>query len=90
MQFFVDTANMAEIRPIAASGLLDGVTTNASFVAETGKKFADAIGDMLPTAHAPINAGVAATDLDGMVAGAPVWLLASSLVEQAKTRQEID
>ena len=39
MKFFVDTADTAEIRSLAASGLLDGVTTNPSLMAKTGKKF---------------------------------------------------
>ena len=41
MKFFVDTADTAEIRSLAASGLLDGVTTNPSLMAKTGKKFQD-------------------------------------------------
>ena len=46
MKFFVDTADTAEIRSLAASGLLDGVTTNPSLMAKTGKKFQDVLADI--------------------------------------------
>ena len=41
MKFFVDTADIGEIRELAATGLVDGVTTNPSLVAKTGRKFLD-------------------------------------------------
>jgi transaldolase len=72
MKFFVDTADTAEIRSLAASGLLDGVTTNPSLVAKTGKKFADVIADICATVPGPVSAEVAATDFDGMMAEARV------------------
>ena len=43
MKFFVDTADIDEIRDLAATGLLDGVTTNPSLVAKTGRSFADVV-----------------------------------------------
>ncbi len=46
MKFSVDTADTAEIKSLAASGLLDGVTTNPSLVAKTGKKFTDIIREI--------------------------------------------
>jgi len=72
MKFFVDTADTAEIRSLAASGLLDGVTTNPSLVAKTGKKFIDVIADICATVPGPVSAEVAATDFDGMMAEARV------------------
>jgi transaldolase len=72
MKFFVDTADTAEIRSLAASGLLDGVTTNPSLVAKTGKKFLDVLADICATVAGPVSAEVAATDYDGMLAEARV------------------
>jgi len=72
MKFFVDTADTAEIRSLAASGLLDGVTTNPSLVAKTGKKFVDIIAEICDTIPGPVSAEVAATDYDGMMAEAHV------------------
>jgi transaldolase len=50
MKFFVDTADTAEIKTLAVSGLLDGVTTIPSFVAKTGKKFTDIIHEICAVA----------------------------------------
>jgi transaldolase len=72
MKFFVDTADTAEIRSLAASGLLDGVTTNPSLIAKTGKKFTDVIADICATVPGPVSAEVAALDFDGMMAEARV------------------
>jgi len=72
MKFFVDTADTAEIRSLAASGLLDGVTTNPSLVAKTGKKFVDVLADICATVPGPVSAEVAALDYDGMMAEARV------------------
>ncbi|HUN42717.1 MAG TPA: fructose-6-phosphate aldolase [Acetobacteraceae bacterium] len=72
MKFFVDTADTAEIRSLAASGLLDGVTTNPSLVAKTGKKFLDVLADICATVPGPVSAEVAATEYDGMLAEARV------------------
>jgi transaldolase len=72
MKFFVDTADTAEIRSLAASGLLDGVTTNPSLVAKTGKKFLDVLADICATVPGPVSAEVAALDYDGMMAEARV------------------
>jgi transaldolase len=72
MKFFVDTADTAEIRSLAASGLLDGVTTNPSLIAKTGKKFIDVIADICAAVPGPVSAEVAATDFDGMMAEARV------------------
>ena len=72
MKFFVDTADTAEIRSLAASGLLDGVTTNPSLMAKTGKKFQDVLAYICATVPGPVSAEVASTEFDGMMAEARV------------------
>jgi transaldolase len=66
MKFFVDTADTAEIKSLAADGLLDGANTNPLLVAKTGKKFADIIREICGNLPGPVSAGVAATYYDGM------------------------
>ncbi len=68
MKFFVDTADIAEIKSLAESGLLDGVTTNPSLVAKTGKKMRDIIADICDVVQGPVSAEVAATDWESMLA----------------------
>ncbi|MCB9545852.1 MAG: fructose-6-phosphate aldolase [Myxococcales bacterium] len=70
MKFFIDTADVNEIREAAALGLVDGVTTNPSLVARTGRKFADVIAEICSVIDGPISAEVVSTDFDGMVAEA--------------------
>jgi transaldolase len=72
MKFFVDTADTAEIKLLAASGLLDGVTTNPSLMAKTGKKFQDVLADICAHVPGPVSAEVAATEFEGMMAEARV------------------
>lgn len=73
MKFFVDTAEVAEIRELHEIGLLDGVTTNPSLVAKSGRDFKEVVKEiceLLP--GLPISAEVAATDFEGMMAEAAV------------------
>jgi transaldolase len=72
MKFFVDTADTAEIKSLAASGLLDGVTTNPSLVAKTGRKFLDVLAEICAAVPGPVSAEVAAAEYDGMLAEARV------------------
>ena len=67
MKFFVDTADVAEIKELAATGLLDGVTTNPSLVAKARLDFKDIIAEICELVPGPVSAEVAATDLDGML-----------------------
>jgi transaldolase len=62
MKFFVDTADVAEIRELAATGFVDGVTTNPSLVAKTGRKFIEVIREICEIVDGPVSAEVAATD----------------------------
>ncbi|MDM7947205.1 MAG: fructose-6-phosphate aldolase [Oceanibaculum nanhaiense] len=68
MKFFVDTADTAEIGELAASGLLDGVTTNPSLIAKSGRKMADVIAEICAIVPGPVSAEVTATEADGMIA----------------------
>ena len=68
MQFFVDTADIDEIRDLAATGLLDGVTTNPSLVAKSGRDFFDVLKDICAVVDGPVSAEVTATDHETMVA----------------------
>jgi transaldolase len=68
MKFFVDTADVAEIRDIASTGLLDGVTTNPSLVAKTGRDFREVIKEICSIVEGPVSAEVTALEADAMVA----------------------
>jgi transaldolase len=67
MKFFVDTADIAEIRDLAATGLLDGVTTNPSLIMKAGRPMLEAIKEICEVVEGPVSAEVAATDFDGMM-----------------------
>src|SRR5688572_6676421 len=67
MRFFIDTADVAEIQELAATGLVDGVTTNPSLVAKVKRDFKEVIAEICETVSGPVSAEVAATDLDGML-----------------------
>ena len=66
MKFFVDTADIAEIRELAATGLLDGVTTNPSLVAKTGRDFKETIAEICSVVEGPVSAEVTATEAAAM------------------------
>ena len=68
MRFFADTADISEIRVLAATGLLDGVTTNPSLIAKTGLPFKDVIKEICEAIEGPVSAEVTATDFEGMIA----------------------
>jgi len=68
MEFFVDTADTGEIRELAATGLLDGVTTNPSHVAKTGRDLFEVLREICELVPGPVSAEVAATDHEGIVA----------------------
>jgi len=68
MKFFIDTADIGEIRDLAATGLVDGVTTNPSLVAKSGRKFLDVVRDICAVVPGPVSAEVTATDTATMLA----------------------
>jgi len=68
MKFFVDTADVAEIRALAALGMVDGVTTNPSLIARSGRKIAEVIAEICDAVPGPVSAEVTATEFDGMLA----------------------
>lgn len=67
MKFFIDTADIDEIRDLAASGLLDGVTTNPSLVAKAGRPFFQVLEEICEVVPGPVSAEVTATDHETMV-----------------------
>src|SRR5678816_2663454 len=67
MKFFIDTADIKEIREAAAMGLVDGVTTNPSLVARTGRKFKDVLLEICDIVKGPVSAEVVATTHDEMM-----------------------
>ena len=62
MKFFVDTADINEIKDLASTGLLDGVTTNPSIIAKSGREFLPLIKEITEIVSGPVSAEVAATD----------------------------
>ena len=67
MKFFIDTADVKEIREAHELGLVDGVTTNPSLVAKSGRKFSDVIKEITEIIDGPISAEVVSTNHDGMI-----------------------
>lgn len=67
MKFFVDTADLNEIKDLAETGLLDGVTTNPSLVMKAGRSFLDLIAEICAVVDGPVSAEVAATDAETML-----------------------
>jgi len=68
MKFFIDTADLADIRDLAATGLVDGVTTNPSLVAKTGRNFLEVVREITAIVPGPVSAEVTATDTETMLA----------------------
>ncbi|MEM7506666.1 MAG: fructose-6-phosphate aldolase [Pseudomonadota bacterium] len=68
MKFFVDTADIAEIRELAATGMVDGVTTNPSLIAKSGRDFIEVTKEICAIVPGPVSAEVTATEADAMVA----------------------
>ncbi|HLX74447.1 MAG TPA: transaldolase family protein, partial [Terriglobales bacterium] len=66
MKFFIDTANLNEIREAASLGILDGVTTNPSLIAKEGKPFKETILQICQVVDGPVSVEVTATDAGGM------------------------
>lgn len=67
MKFFVDTADVAAIRELAATGLVDGVTTNPSLIAKSGRPFVEVVREIAEFVPGPISAEVTATEAPQMI-----------------------
>jgi len=72
MKFFADTAEIAEIRDLAETGLLDGVTTNPSLIHKSGRQFLEVVREIAEVVEGPVSAEVVALDYDGMMREADV------------------
>jgi len=72
MKFFVDTADTAEIRELAATGLLDGVTTNPSLIHKSGRKFLEVVEEICGLVDGPVSAEVVALDHETMMKEAAI------------------
>ena len=68
MKFFVDTADVNEVRELDATGMVDGVTTNPSLVARTGRGFVEVLEEMCDVVSGPVSAEVTATEAGAMEA----------------------
>ena len=72
MKFFADTAEISEIEDLAATGLLDGVTTNPSLVHKSGRDFLEVVREIASVVSGPVSAEVVALDYDGMMREAEI------------------
>jgi transaldolase len=72
MKFFVDTADIADITELAATGLLDGVTTNPSLIAKSGRQFVEVVKEICGLVEGPVSAEVVALDHAGMMREAEI------------------
>jgi transaldolase len=68
MKFFIDTAEIDDIRDLSKTGLVDGVTTNPSLIAKSGRDFIQVLDEICAIVSGPVSAEVTATDADGMIA----------------------
>jgi transaldolase len=73
MKFFIDTGDVGEIREACAMGLVDGVTTNPSLIAKSGRKYRDVVVEICEIVNGPISAEVLSTTYDEMMAEAREW-----------------
>ncbi|MFP4309725.1 MAG: fructose-6-phosphate aldolase [Desulfococcaceae bacterium] len=73
MKFFIDTANLNEIREAHRMGMVDGVTTNPSLVAKEGRDYEEIVREICELVDGPISAEVIAVDYDGMMEEARRW-----------------
>ena len=72
MKFFIDTADVKEIRELSATGLLDGVTTNPSLIKKSGRKINEVIKEICKIVPGPVSAEVTATTFEEMIKEAEV------------------
>lgn len=70
MEFFIDTANVDEVRKAWEWGIVDGVTTNPSHIAATGRKWRDVVEEICAIVDGPISVEVVSTEYEAMLAEA--------------------
>jgi transaldolase len=81
MKFFIDTADVAETRSLVETGFVDGVTTNPTLIAQSGRRFEEVIADICALVAGPVSAEVTAIDWKGMLAeGRLLAKIASNVV----------
>ena len=68
MKFFIDTADIDEIRSLAPTGLVDGVTTNPSLIMKSGRDFREVVAEICETVDGPVSAEVTAVEAEAMIA----------------------
>ncbi len=73
MKVFIDSADIKEIREVAAWGILDGVTTNPSLVCKTGRPFRECVQDILAAVSGPVSVEAISTDASGMIKEGEDW-----------------
>jgi transaldolase len=73
MKFFIDTGDVREVREAHAMGLVDGITTNPSLIAKSGRKYKDVVVEMCEIVNGPISAEVVSTAYDTMMSEAREW-----------------
>jgi transaldolase len=84
MQLFLDTTDTAVLKDLAATGLVDGVTTNPSLIAKSGRPMLEVIAEICDLVEGPVSAEVAATDVEGMLAeGRKLAAVATNVVVKA-------
>jgi len=89
MQIFLDTTDVAVLKDLAATGLVDGVTTNPTLIAKSGRPMLAVIGEICDLVEGPVSAEVAATDVAGMLAeGAKLAAIAPNVVVKVPLTRE--
>jgi transaldolase len=89
MQLFLDTTDTAMLRDLAATGLVDGVTTNPTLIAKSGRNMLEVIAEICGIVEGPVSAEVAATTADAMIGeGARLALVAPNVVVKVPLTQD--
>jgi transaldolase len=89
MQLFLDTTDTVVLKDLAATGLVDGVTTNPSLIAKSGRNMLEVIAEICSIVEGPVSAEVAATSADGMIGeGARLALVAPNVVVKVPLTQD--